>query len=91
MNNQNTLTALSYAIHNSYQFLLNNDIDNFVLSFNQINTEINSSKSDNLLLLKLIDDVNNLLALVELKNEEISNQIKKTRKHLLAHHTYQSK
>lgn len=91
MNNKSSLNELSFAIHNAYQFLLNNDIDNFVLNFNLINTNVSKSTDDNLLLLKLIDDINNLLSLVELKNNEISEKIRSTRKHLLAHQAYQNK
>ncbi len=90
MNKTNTPRALSIAIEHAYETLLNNDIDEFLEIFNKIDIKVEKTSDDNLLLLKLINDVNRLVLLIDEKNEILSQNIKNSRKQIKAYRSYHS-
>ncbi len=82
------MNELSFAIHNAYQLLLNNEIVLFLEMFDKINTKLEKPCDDNLMLLKLINDVKELIGLIEIKSKDISQQIMNTRKQIMANQVY---
>ncbi len=82
------MNELSFAIHNAYQLLMNDEIILFLEMFDNINTKIDKPIDDNLMMLKLINDVKELIGLIELKSKDISQQIMNTRKQIMANQVY---
>ncbi len=90
MNNLISIDELINDINKAYQLLANNEIELFLDAFSVINTNYDKTNVDIKLVLKLTDDVNRLLALVEEKNVDLSKNIRNTRTQLKAHHSYKS-
>ncbi len=91
LNRQNTtINELSLAIKNAHGYLVNNQLDEFIELFSEINTYFVKTDEDNATIVTLIDQINELNALVELKHAELAQNIKNARVHLKATRTYQS-
>ncbi|MGD9591881.1 MAG: hypothetical protein AB7V32_05130 [Candidatus Berkiella sp.] len=89
-NNNLTPRTLLIMVENAFQFLQNNDIDLFFDVLAKINTQIDVKSEDNILMLKLINEITSLVELIEYKKDILAQNIKSTRVQIKARQTYLS-